>query len=111
MWREFQCLTLAGQERAAPRAASASPVVSGPAARNHMDFNVDHFTLFGLPRLFRLDVTALDARYRELAAQVHPDRFAQAGDAERRLSLQWATRVNEAYQTLNSPLKRAQYLL
>ncbi len=76
-----------------------------------MDFNVDHFTLFGLPRLFRLDVTALDARYRELAAQVHPDRFAQAGDAERRLSLQWATRVNEAYQTLKSPLKRAQYLL
>ena len=76
-----------------------------------MDFNVDHFTLFGLPRLFRLDTLALDARYRELAAQVHPDRFAQASDAERRLSLQWATRVNEAYQTLKSSLLRAQYLL
>ena len=76
-----------------------------------MDFNVDHFTLFGLPRLFRLDAPVLDARYRELAAQVHPDRFAQASDAERRLSLQWATRVNEAYQTLKSPLLRAQYLL
>ena len=76
-----------------------------------MDFNVDHFTLFGLPRLFRLDASVLDARYRELAAPVHPDRFAQAGDAERRLSLQWATRVNEAYQTLKSPLMRAQYLL
>jgi molecular chaperone HscB len=76
-----------------------------------MDFNADHFTLFGLPRLFRVDAAALDRRYREIAAQVHPDKFVQAGDAERRLSLQWATRVNEAYQTLKSPLLRAQYLL
>lgn len=76
-----------------------------------MDFNADHFTLFGLPRLFRVDTSALDLRYRELAAQVHPDKFVQAGDAERRLSLQWATRVNEAYQTLKKPLSRAQYLL
>ena len=76
-----------------------------------MDFNADHFALFGLPRLFRLDVSALDSRYRELAAQVHPDRYTQAGDAERRLSLQWATRINEAYQTLKAPLSRAQYLL
>ncbi|WP_301103148.1 Fe-S protein assembly co-chaperone HscB [Propionivibrio sp.] len=76
-----------------------------------MDFNDDHYALFGLPRIFRLDTSALDRRYREIAAQVHPDRFAQAGDAERRLSLQWATRVNEAYQTLKKPLSRAQYLL
>jgi molecular chaperone HscB len=76
-----------------------------------MDFNADHFTLFGLPRLFRLDAAELDRRYREIAAQVHPDRFTQAGDAERRLSLQWATRVNEAYQTLKNQLSRARYLL
>ena len=73
-----------------------------------MDFNADHFTLFGLPRSFRIDVTALDRRYREIAAQVHPDKFVQAADAERRLSLQWATRVNEAYQTLKESLPRAQ---
>jgi molecular chaperone HscB len=76
-----------------------------------MDFNDDHYALFGLPRLFRLDASELDRRYREIAAQVHPDRFAQAGDTERRLSMQWATRVNEAYQTLKKPLSRAQYLL
>ena len=76
-----------------------------------MDFNADHFTLFGLPQRFNVDASALDRRYREIAAQVHPDRFTQAGDAERRLSLQWATRVNEAYQTLKKPLSRAQYLL
>ena len=76
-----------------------------------MDFNADHFTLFGLPRSFRIDASLLDRRYREIAAQVHPDKFVQASDAERRLSLQWATRVNEAYQMLKASLSRAQYLL
>ena len=76
-----------------------------------MDFNADHFTLFELPRTFRLDSSLLDKRYREIQAQVHPDKFTQSGDAERRLSLQWATRVNEAYQTLKTPLSRAQCLL
>ena len=76
-----------------------------------MDFNADHFTLFDLPTAFRLDATQLDRRYLEIQSRVHPDRFASAGDAERRLSLQWATRVNEAYQTLKKPLLRATYLL
>ncbi|HEX5803751.1 MAG TPA: Fe-S protein assembly co-chaperone HscB [Azospira sp.] len=76
-----------------------------------MDFNADHFALMGLPRAFRIDAAALDARYRELQAEVHPDRFAHAPDAERRLSLQWATRANEAYQVLKKPLPRARYLL
>ncbi len=76
-----------------------------------MDFNDDHFALFELPRTFRIDSAALDARYREIQARVHPDKFAHAGDAEQRLSLQWATRINEAYQTLKKPLPRAKYLL
>ena len=76
-----------------------------------MDFNADHFALFGLPRAFRLDSVLLDARYRELQAEVHPDRFAQASDAERRRSLQWAPKANEAYLALKKPLERAKYLL
>ena len=76
-----------------------------------MDFSDDYFALFELPRAFRVDAALLDARYREIQAQVHPDKFAHAGDAERRLSLQWATRVNEAYQSLKKPLPRAKYLL
>ena len=42
---------------------------------------------------------------------MHPDRFVHAGDAERRASMQWTTRVNEAYRTLKSPVQRAKYLL
>ncbi len=75
------------------------------------DFSADYFTLFNLSRAFRLETIALDKRYREIQTQVHPDRFVSASDAERRLSMQWATRVNEAYQTLKKPLSRAQYLL
>lgn len=71
----------------------------------------DFFSLFDLPRQFSLDLALLDARYREVQAQVHPDKFAQAGDAQRRLSMQWATHANEAYQTLKKPLARAIYLL
>ena len=76
-----------------------------------MDFRADHFALFGLNRAFRLDLSDLDSRYRDIQAQVHPDRFAHAGEAERRLSMQWATHANEAYQTLKKPLERAKYLL
>ena len=59
-----------------------------------------HFALFGLPAVFSLDQAMLDKAYRDIQSQVHPDRFAHAGDAERRASLQWTTRVNEATQQL-----------
>jgi molecular chaperone HscB len=70
-----------------------------------------HFVLFGLPEQFALDADALDHAYRAVQAQVHPDRFAAAGEAQKRVAMQWATRANEAYQTLRDPLKRAKYLL
>lgn len=76
-----------------------------------MDLTADFFSLFELPRAFRLNVSELDSRYRDVQAQVHPDRFANAPEGERRLSMQWATRANEAYQTLKKPLGRARYLL
>jgi molecular chaperone HscB len=76
-----------------------------------LDLTADFFSLFELPRAFRLNVSELDSRFRDVQAQVHPDRFANAPDGERRLSMQWATRVNEGYQTLKKPLGRARYLL
>jgi molecular chaperone HscB len=70
----------------------------------------DDFTLFGLPQRQALDRAGLDVRRRELQAQVHPDRFASEGAAAQRLAMQWAVRVNEAYQRLKDPLSRAAYL-
>jgi molecular chaperone HscB len=70
-----------------------------------------HFDLFDLPAQFALDAATLDHAYRTVQAQVHPDRFAAAGDAQKRVAMQWATRANEAYQTLRDPLRRARYLL
>ncbi len=71
----------------------------------------NHFELFQLPARFDVDLTALDAAYREVQGRVHPDRFVNATDAEKRVAMQWATRANEAYQTLKNPQKRAQYLI
>jgi molecular chaperone HscB len=73
--------------------------------------NDSHFDLFHLPPTFSVDQPSLDDAYRTVQAQVHPDRFAAAGDAQRRIAMQWATRTNEAYQTLRDPLKRARYML
>jgi molecular chaperone HscB len=75
-----------------------------------MKLTDDDFTLFGLPPQQRLDRATLDARRRELQAQVHPDRFASEGAAAQRLAMQWAVRVNEAWQRLKDPLSRAAYL-
>lgn len=71
----------------------------------------NHFELFGLPQSFRVDRQRLDERYRELQRAVHPDRYVNASDAERRISAQQATQINEGYQTLKDPLRRGRYLL
>ena len=70
----------------------------------------NHFELFHLPQQFAVDAKALDQAYRDVQNQVHPDKFARSPDAEKRVAMQWATRANEAYQTLRSPLRRATYL-
>ena len=76
-----------------------------------LDFSRNHFELFGLPAAYALDTARLEQAYRDLQSEIHPDKFAHAGVAEQRLSMQWATRVNEAYQTLRRPFERADYLL
>ena len=76
-----------------------------------IDFSKNHFTLFNLEPQFQIDLAQLEQAYRALQAQVHPDKFSSGSDAERRLSMQCSTHVNEAYQTLKTPLNRARYLL
>jgi molecular chaperone HscB len=68
------------------------------------------FELFDIPVQFAQDRAALDARWKDLQREAHPDKFAAQGAAAQRLAMQWSVRINEAYQRLKDPLKRAAYL-
>jgi molecular chaperone HscB len=70
----------------------------------------DHFELLGVARGFEVDPQDLESRWKDRVAAVHPDRFAGASDAQKRVAMQWSSRINEAYRVLKDPLKRAQYL-
>ena len=71
-----------------------------------------HFELFGLPPSFPIDLAALEKQYRALSLQCHPDRVARDADArERRLALERTTALNDAFQVLKDPVRRAFYLL
>ena len=75
-----------------------------------MNLQSNDFELFGLTERFAQERSALDARWKSLQAQAHPDKFAAQGGAAQRLAMQWSVRINEAYQRLKNPLQRAAYL-
>lgn len=75
-----------------------------------VDLNASDFELFGLLPRFEQDRAALDQRWKALQREVHPDRFAAEPAAAQRIAMQWSVRINEAYQRLKNPLKRAAYL-
>ena len=75
-----------------------------------MNLQSNDFELFGVHMQFAQDKPQLDARWKELQREAHPDKFAAQGPAAQRLAMQWSVRINEAYQRLKDPLKRASYL-
>ena len=75
-----------------------------------MNLNDTDFELFGVPATFAQERPALDARWKDLQREAHPDRFAAQGPAAQRLAMQWSVRINEAYQRLKDPVRRAAYL-
>ena len=75
-----------------------------------MNLQSNDFELFGLEPRFRQDRVALDTCWKDLQRQAHPDKFAAQGAAAQRIAMQWSVRINEAYQRLKDPLKRAAYL-
>ena len=75
-----------------------------------MNLQSDDFVLFGLTRGFAQERAAIDARWKELQREAHPDKFAAQGVAAQRVAMQWSVRINEAYQRLKDPMRRAAYL-
>ena len=75
------------------------------------NFNQTYFELFGLEPVFDIDSGKLQQTQQDLQASYHPDRFVAAGEQEKRVSVQMASLVNQAYDTLRDPVKRSRYLL
>lgn len=75
-----------------------------------MNLQSSDFELFELPERFAQDRAVIDARWKSLQRQAHPDRFTSQGEAAQRVAMQWSVRINEAYQRLKDPVRRAGYL-
>jgi len=75
-----------------------------------MNLQSNDFELFGVPERFAQDRATLDQRWKDLQREAHPDRFTAQGAAAQRVAMQWSVRINEAYQRLKDPLRRAAYL-
>lgn len=75
-----------------------------------MNLQSNDFELFGVEPRFAQDAGVLAERWKELQRQAHPDRFAAQGAAAQRVAMQWSVRINEAWQRLKDPLRRAAYL-
>jgi len=75
-----------------------------------ISLQANDFELFGMPIQFAMTRDVLDVRWKELQREAHPDRFAVEGAAAQRIAMQWSVRINEAYQRLKDPVKRAAYL-
>jgi molecular chaperone HscB len=88
--------------------SSTSASIVPPALPLRLDSS--DFELFDLPARFDLDPAVISQRWKALQAAAHPDRFAAEGGAAQRVAMQWSVRVNEAYQRLKDPQKRAAYL-
>ncbi len=71
----------------------------------------DYFTVFGLPRKLRIDMTTLERSFYRLSRKLHPDLYAQASPEERQWSLDQTSLLNDAYRTLKNPIARTEYLL
>lgn len=72
---------------------------------------MNYFELFDLPFAFEVTPEHISDTYRELQRAVHPDKFAHAGEHEQLLAVQKSAEVNDAFETLKDPLRRAEYML
>jgi molecular chaperone HscB len=97
--------------RSCQQEAGPGPLCSGCGAIQPLSGAANPFAVLGFPETFRLDPNELEERFKDLSRKLHPDRFAQRSPAERRLSLEWTTAVNDAHRALKDPARRAAFLL
>jgi molecular chaperone HscB len=73
--------------------------------------DVDYFVVLGFPSHPDIDERALETRYYELSRKLHPDRFQTASPEEQKASVQAASLLNSAFQTLRTSQTRGRYWL
>ena len=73
--------------------------------------NLDHFARLGVAPGFDLDLDRLEKQYLGFQRAMHPDRFVTKTAKERAIAESQAVAMNEAYEILKDPLRRAAYLL
>jgi molecular chaperone HscB len=73
--------------------------------------DTDYFAFFGLPQKLAIDPADLERRFHALSWKLHPDNFVRAPEAERELSLERSSQLNDAYRALLDPTARVEYLL
>jgi molecular chaperone HscB len=93
------------------REAGSGPLCGACGALQPPDEGADHFQVLGLASAYAVDLAAVEAAYKRLSRQVHPDRFATADPRARRASTSRTVKLNEAWRTLRDPVKRAEYML
>ena len=76
-----------------------------------VSFNENYFQLFEIEKSLFIDLNVLEEKYLELQKEFHPDKYVNASDQEKRISLQITSYINEAYKTLKNDYLKSIYLL
>jgi molecular chaperone HscB len=97
----WNCAAATGGDHFCPACGKIQPLPRG----------ADYFAFFGLPQKLTIDLPSLEQRFHSLSWKLHPDHFARTSEAERQLSLDRSSELNDAYRSLRDPIARVEYLL
>src|SRR5256885_16118969 len=87
------------------------PLVCSSCGKLQSAEDTDYFALFGLPRKLWIEMSGLEQKFLQLSWKLHPDKFVNASEEERELSLRRSSELNDAYRALKDPAARVEYLL
>lgn len=71
--------------------------------------NISHYGALDLPSSFYLTEDQIEKAYKKRITQVHPDRFTDALESEKKHATLWSAAINKAYEALKDPLERLKY--
>ena len=72
---------------------------------------MNYFELFDIPVGIKLNRELIKTRFYELSRQYHPDRFANASEAEQTEALERSSMINKAWKTFQNEDETIRYVL